>query len=209
MMIRSDLKFFQGVILMILFLFSCSFGSKYPEAVLQGVEDRAIRTLRTDPLDRFVAGAAGQKLELRVVEVTLNNRSKERRAFLTFKDNRHEYLGRLEKLDPDSPLEFTLFEIKGSRFVAVWVDETAAKNPSFVTLGRPQQLPGDDSMSVLNTGEAVNRVALLYLPENETQLWHEITTIRVTGRGVTGYAWEKDFEPPLAIAPYFIEVNLP
>lgn len=202
------LKLYQGMILMILFSFFCSFGSKYPEAVLQGVEDRAIRTLRTDPLDRLVADAAGQKLELRVVEVTLNNRTKERRAFLTFDDDRHEYLGRLKRLDMDSPLEFILFEIRGSRFVATWVDETAAENPTFVTFGRPQQSPGDDSMRVLNTGEVVNRVAVLYLPESEAQLWDEITTIRISSHGVTGYAWEKAFEPPLAIASYFIEVNL-
>jgi hypothetical protein len=192
-----------------MFLFSCSFSSRYPEEVLRGVEDRAIRTLRTDRLNQLIFALAGKQTELKVAEVTLNDRSQERRAFLTFPNNQYYYLGPLQRLDPDDPVEFILFELSGSRFIAIWIDEAVVKNPSFVTVMRPQQLASDDSMRVLNTGEAVNRVALIYIPESQGPLWNKLVAVRITGRGVTGYAWEKIFEPPLEIEPYFIEVSPP
>lgn len=206
MRLRS--KSLKVILFALMFLFSCSFGNQFPDPVLQGVEDRAIRTLRTDPLGQLVS-PTGDTVELRVVEVTLSDRSQERRAFLTLADGQFEYLGPLAGLQPGDPLEYLLFEINGSRFVAVWIGEDAVERPSFATLERPRQLSTDDSMRVLSTGEVINRVGLLYLPADEARLWDELTAVRITGRGVTGYAWETDFAPPLNIAPRFTPVNLP
>jgi hypothetical protein len=195
--------------LITLFLGGCGSGDTYPEAVLNGVKDRAIRILRTEQLDRSIAGLQGKQVELRVVEVTLASQSKERRAFLTFADGQHEYLGQLQCLAPDMPLEYVMFEIAGDQVVAIWVNETIAERPTFVTIGRPQQLASDDSMRVLSTGEVSNRVALIFISERATQLWHLLTTARVTVSGVTGYAWEATLKPPLEISSRIIKVNLP
>lgn len=209
MMIAPGLRVLCSIALISVFAGGCGFGAKYPEEVLRGVQDRAIRTLRTEQLDRVVAGLHGKRVELRVVEVTLRDRTQERRAFLTFPDGRHVYLGPLQRLAPEMPLEFVMLELAGDRIMAVWVDGVAAERPTFVTVGRPQQLSADDSMRVLSTGEVANRVALIFIPESAAQLWSGLTTARVSASDVTGYAWETTLEPPLEINSHFVKVDLP
>jgi len=191
-------------------LLACNFfGSQYPSEVIHGVEDRAIRTVRTDRLSKFI-DSASDEVQLNVVDVTLSDRHEERRAFLTFSGDQYKYLGPLQQLTPDIPLEFIFFDINGTRFIAIWILQTATEHPTFVTVGRSEQLASDDSMRVLSTGEVSNRVAIIYIPSDQSHLWQELTTIRVAGREIaTEYAWEAKFNPPLSIDTNFIEVNLP
>jgi len=206
---RLSIHVLWRIVIISMVLGGCGFGSRYPEAVLRGVKDRAVRTLRTERLDRSIAGLNGQHVELHVVEVTLDDLTRERRAFLTFRDGRHEYLGRLERLMPDMPLEFVILELAGHQIMAIWVDGAAVKRPTFVTVGRPEQLPDDDSMRVLSTGEVSNQVALIFIPRVAAPLWGALATARVTASDVTGYAWETKLQPPLDLTSHIVKVKLP
>lgn len=190
-------------------LSSCALGRSLPPPLLENVKSRAVRTLRTDFLEPQFTGAS-KRVALEVVEVTLTDRSKERRAFLSFGDGQHHYLGAMQQLRPDEPLEYLMFEIQATRFVIVWVDPAAAREPTFVTLERPEQLTTDDSLNVLRSGEVANRVALIYLPQSEANLWTTLTEARVSAKDQPlDYTWTGEYEPPITIDPYFREITVP
>ncbi len=194
-------KMFLKLTLLLLFLLACRFGGSYPEEAARNVKDGAIRTLRTDKLGSHLTGLS-DSIELKVVDVTLNDGSEERRAFLVSPDDNYEYLGRLQKLAAGVPLDALVFSLNGRRFMIFWVDKTLSGKPVFVTVARPEQLPSDDSMSVQGKGEAANRVVLIYIPENQASLWRELTYLRISGRG--GVLWEQAFNPPLWIGSNFV-----
>ncbi|HHJ06338.1 MAG TPA: hypothetical protein ENK24_02445, partial [Anaerolineae bacterium] len=175
-------KIFLKLTLLLLLLLACRFGGSYPEEAARNVKDGAIRTLRTDKLGSHLTGLS-DSIELKVVDVTLNDGSEERRAFLVSPDDNYEYLGRLQKLAAGVPLDALVFSLNGRRFMIFWVDKTLSGKPVFVTVARPEQLSSDDSMSVLGKGEAANRVVLIYIPENQASLWQELTYLRISGRG--------------------------
>ena len=183
---------------------------QYPTEVMVGVANGAIRTLRTDDLEGYIGAPSNKSVELNVVEVTLADGSEERRAFVDFSNDGQAYVGPLQMLSPDIPLEFIFLELGDTRFIAMWILEAASESPTFVTIGRPEQLANDDSMRVLSSGGVVNRVGLILIPANQLSLWQGLTTIRVNGEDVLNrYAWEEDFDPPLSIESKFIKVNLP
>jgi len=191
---------------------SCGLGSNYPDEIMQGVEDHAIRSLYTDlsRIGPLVTGSPDVKIEFRVVEVVLSDRSEERRAYVRFSDEQYQNLGTLETIHPDIPVEFVFIDIEGTRFVAAWIPEEVAKNPLFMTIARPKYLPTDDSMRVLSTGEVSNRVAVMYMPEKNASLWQALTNMRITDDGVDfDDMWERDLDPPLRINTKFIKVSLP
>lgn len=138
------------------------------------------------------------------------DRSKERRAFLAFGDGQYRYLGSMQRLRSDDPLEYLMFETEGNRFVIVWVDEAAAQQPTFVTLERPEQLTTDDSLQVLRSGEVANQVAIIYLPRSEANLWTSLTEARVSAKDdPLAYSWLAEYNPPIEIDTYFNEITLP
>lgn len=200
------------LIFIVVSLLACSSINSYrhPQEIYQNIQGNAVDILRTDELTSLVSNIPPNKIKLHVVSVVLNNGYEERRAYLSFKENQFKYLGSLNKLSINTPIELVLFEINGNRFIVAWVDEEVSERPTFVTIERPIQLASDDSMRVLNTGEIHNRVALIYIHESQSLLWQKLTSIRVTGQNVTtGYALEKKFNPLLSIASDFIKVNIP
>jgi hypothetical protein len=182
---------------------------QYPAGILQDVDDRAVSIRRTDALHNLFQESGGSEIWLKVAEVKLNDGTRERRAFIDISGGQPVYLGKLNKVDPELPLEFLMFELKGGYFVVVWVQEDAAKEPLVVDIGRAPQ-GTENNYPQLRGSSVINRVALIPLPPREVPLWDALVTVRVSAKDVdTGYALHRDFTPPLRITHLFTQIEVP
>lgn len=161
--------------------------SKYPPEVMQDVDDRAVRTLYSLVLNNK------KDTDLKIVEVTLNDQTKKRRAFVSFNDIDFQYLGELAPLRDDIPAEFAFLEFNDLALITVWVPDNYKAD--FVTFKRVASKLNDDSMSVLSTAELSNKVGLIY---DDFNLWSDLAGLRMT-KG-TGTLYEQEFYPPLPLS---------
>jgi hypothetical protein len=189
-----------------LILSACSI-APVPQAALADVDARAFRKLRTEDLGAFVSSFDGP-VELVVGEARLRDGSLERRAYVTFRGSAPIYLGALGYQLADAPIETLHIDMAGDRFMIAWVDASVAGKPVSVTLGRSRLQPVDDSINTLRVAAAVNGVAILPIAAVEAHLWQSVTEVRVeTATG--GFAWQKQYEPPIPIEHLFQSVSVP
>jgi hypothetical protein len=189
-----------------LILAACAPAAMPPQA-LADVEAGAYRTLYSVDIDKLVRGAT-PPLKLVVIDAKITGGKLVHRAFLNGPDRHTTYIGALMRELPDVPLETLFFDLNGTRFAIVWVDESVPGDVRSVTLGRPPQQDNDDSMNVLRTGEAVNRVAVIPIAPAEAHLWQSLADVLVQSNR-TGFALEHTYDPPFSIQSLFQPVELP
>ena len=187
-------------------LAGCS-SAALPTEALVGVEARAARKLRTQEIGEWIEGA-DKSLALVVLDAKLQSGRTERRAYLEDKSGKTRYLGPLQQQLPGAPVESLFFDANGSRFAVIWVDDSVAGQVDTVTVGRPLQRAGDDSMNTLRTGAAANRVAIIPFGPSEVALWNQLSDMLIYTGG-TDFAWQHTYSPPLPIQPLLQKAMLP
>ena len=204
---RSMQSIRLSVCLSVLCLLLAACSAALPAEALVGVESRAARKLRTQEIGEWIDGA-DRSLAVVLLDVKLQGGGSERRAYLQGKGGKTVYLGALARQLPDAPLESLFFAANGARFAVIWVDESIPGKIDTVTLGRPQQLPTDDSMNTLRAGGAANRVAIVPFAAGEADLWNYLSNVLIYTGGLD-FAWQHTYAPPIPIQPFVQTVPLP
>lgn len=188
-------------------LLACCSSAALPTEALVGVEARAARKLRTQEIGEWIEGA-DKSLALVVLDAKVQGGGTERRAYLEDKSGKTRYLGALQRQLPGAPVESLFFDANGSHFAVIWVDSSVAGQVDTVTIGRPIQREGDDSMNILRTGAVANRVAIIPMAPGEAALWNQLSDLLIYTGG-TDFAWKHTYNPPLPIQSLYQKAALP
>ncbi len=210
-MSKATRRFFSTTVLaaIVVLLFSgvsCR-GKTIPTAVLEQTNTDQASLLYELPIKDFTGDSLDSTI-ISVIEVDTIPGVKERRAYLTGKENGVYILGTLQSELGDAPVESLFFRLGDKQFALIWVDESVHEDIETVALGRPEVLPSDDSMRVLRVGGVVNRVAILPFFSEELDVWNQISTILIDKKG-PGFAVKQQFEPPIDIESYIRVVDVP
>lgn len=199
----------------LLLISACTSADRYPEEIRAGSLSRSSTiTLNTEEITFTQEGSAPRDVEFKITQTTMEDRSKRRRAFLTLESGARHYIGEFTPIFDESRLEFLFAKVDEARIVMLWIDEDLLDDPDSIWLVRPlSQIAGDDAIKSIRypyLRRIVNQTALFVITPHEAEIWETIQQIALFDNSTSdsGPTWERTFEPPLAIEPNYIEVNL-
>lgn len=196
-----------------------------PDVALGGVRYRSARHVDGYSFGEGAGIPAGTVVK--VFEATLQDGTREQRAYATFDDRPPQYLGPLKHQLGNAPVQTIFVRAGTERAIMGTFDETILAHRPYITFVSSRINPRNNQLASL-PGQEIKRSFTLAIHADEAERWPSLTKVYIWSQTSMGKAWERAkangvkksdfdedldsdwverFDPPLDIESLFIPIG--